>query len=84
MKINPLRKQFEAGHSYKVRSPCDSGLDLTVQIIRRTAKTVWFEVQGDIYSRRITPAEQWGAEWFYPFGKYSMAMHTSADDEVGA
>ena len=69
-------KQFKVGETYETRSICDHNCIFSFKILRRTAKCVWVNVDGEIVRRGI---EVWrDAETFYPFGKYSMAAIISA------
>lgn len=64
--------KFETGTEYSTRSICDSECVFTVNIIRRTAKSVWIkDMNGETVRRSIKVLD--GVEFFFPYGKYSMA-----------
>lgn len=64
--------KFETGTEHSTRSICDSECVFTVNIIRRTAKSVWIkDMNGETVRRSIQVVD--GAEQFFPYGKYSMA-----------
>ena len=74
-KPEPVR--FEVGVSYFCRSACDSNCIWHFRIIRRTASSVWVEVDGKQCRRGV---RVWsGVEKFEPFGRYSMSPVVSAD-----
>ena len=63
---------FQTGTEYSTRSICDSECVFTVNIIRRTAKSVWIkDMNGETVRRSIQVVD--GVEEFFPYGKYSMA-----------
>lgn len=69
--------RFEVGVSYFCRSACDSNCIWNFRIIRRTASSVWVEVDGKECRRAV---RVWsGVEKFEPFGRYSMSPVVSAD-----
>jgi hypothetical protein len=69
--------QFEAGKTYYAHAICDHDTIYSFEILRRTAKTVWVEVHGEVVKRRVSV--DGGVESFMPFGSYSMAACISAD-----
>lgn len=73
--------KFEVGVTYYARSICDHNCIYRGRIEKRTEKTVWFKDPRNsnekMQSRRIDVRD--GVEGFYPFGRYSMAAHYSAD-----
>lgn len=73
----PEPVRFEAGVSYFCRSACDSNCIWHFTIIRRTASSVWVDVDGKQCRRGV---RVWsGVEKFEPFGRYSMSPVVSAD-----
>lgn len=69
--------KFETGKTYYARSVGDHDCIYKFEILRRTDKSVWVKVHGEIVRRAI---EVHGStEAFYPHGKYSMAAVISAD-----
>lgn len=73
----PEPVRFEVGVSYFCRSACDSECIWHFRIIRRTASSVWIEVDGKPCRRGIRVWD--GIEKFDPFGRYSMSPVVSAD-----
>lgn len=63
--------KFEVGKTYEARSICDYDCIFKFEILRRTEKSVWVRVHGDIERRAIKVQE--GVEQFSPFGNYSMS-----------
>lgn len=70
-------KQFVVGQIYSCRSICNYDCQWSFEILRRSAKSVWVEVDGKV-SRRSLSAWN-GAEFFKPFGSYSMSPSVYAD-----
>ena len=68
---------FEVGKTYTTRSIGDHDCIISVTIEKRTAKTVSGKVHGELKTFRIGLYE--GAEFFRPWGSYSMAPTISAD-----
>ena len=69
-------KTFKTGQTYETRSICDYDCIFSFEILRRTKKCVWVDVDGETVRRGI---EIWqDAETFSPFGKYSMSAIISA------
>lgn len=64
-------KRFETGKTYSTRSICNHDCIFSFTILRRTAKSIWTEVDEKVVRRSIEIYN--GTETFYPFGKYSMA-----------
>lgn len=62
--------KFKTGHIYATTSICNHEVVYSFCIERRTAKSVWVEVDDKVVRRAIEIYN--GAETFYPFGKYSM------------
>lgn len=73
----PEPVRFEAGVSYFCRSACDHECVWHFRIIRRTASSVWVEVNGKECRRSVRVWD--GVEKFEPFGRYSMSPVVSAD-----
>lgn len=75
--------KFEVGQEYYGRFSCNYHSIVSVEIVKRTEKSVWFEhphKQGEIVRRRISKMGGGAShEYFMPFGSYSMAMLISAD-----
>lgn len=73
--------KFETGTEYSTRSICDSECVFTVNIIRRTARSVWIkDMNGETVRRSIHVLD--GVEFFFPYGKYSMAPVIKATGKV--
>jgi hypothetical protein len=71
-------QKFNTGQTYSTRSVCNHDCVFSFTILRRTAKSIWTEVDGQVVRRAI---EIWrGEETFYPFGKYSMCAIIGATD----
>jgi hypothetical protein len=64
-------KKFKTGATYSARSICNYDVIWEFEIKRRTAKSVWVEVDGQVKRRAISVWDN--AETFSPFGSYSMA-----------
>lgn len=62
---------FEIGKTYTTRMICDADLILTMEVVKRTEKTVTCLYQGKVRSYRVHLYN--GVESFYPDGRYSMA-----------
>lgn len=78
-----MTKQFEVGQSYATRSACDHDCIYAYKIERRTAKSVWIEIEGKVERRTINTYS--GVETFKPHGRYSMSatiMADRAEDDV--
>ena len=74
--------KFHCGTEYTTRSICDSECVFTVNIIRRTAKSVWIkDMNGETVRRSIQVVD--GCEQFFPYGKYSMAPVIKATNTKG-
>ena len=70
-------KQFKAGSKYYCRSICDHNCIWYFDILKRTDKSVWVEVDNKIVRRSL---RVWGgSEQFNPFGSYSMAPIVTAE-----
>jgi DNA repair protein RadC len=66
-----VKFKFEAGRTYTFGWIGDSELKTDVKVIRRTEKSVWFQIRDEEVKR--TKINVWsGEETFYPTGKYSM------------
>ena len=68
--------RFKVHMTYETRSICDHNCIFSFTITRRTEKSVWVEVRGELVRRSITVHD--GVETFMPFGSYSMAPIVSA------
>ena len=64
-------KKFETGKEYSTPSICDYNCLFSFIILKRTEKSVWIRVYGNLTRRQIEIYDN--TETFYPFGKYSMA-----------
>ena len=70
-------KKFETGTTYTMRSVCDHNAVWSFDVLRRTAKTVWLIVDGNVRSFRV---KVWNdCEEIMPLGSYSMAPRLTAD-----
>jgi len=70
--------KFNAGQTYSTRSVCNHDCVFSFTILRRTAKSIWTEVDGQVVRRAIEVYQ--GEETFYPFGHYSMCAIIGASD----
>lgn len=77
-----IMAKFETGKTYYARSVGDHDCIYKFEILKRTEKSVWVRVHGEIVRRAIEV--HGSAEAFYPHGKYSMAAVISADRPVGS
>jgi hypothetical protein len=72
-----IMAKFETGKTYFTRSIGDHDCIHKFEILKRTDKSVWVKVHGEIVRRAIEI--HGNTEAFYPFGKYSMAATITAD-----
>lgn len=72
--------KFHVGKTYAAPSPCDSKCTFSFTILKRSAKSVTIEVRGKRVRRLLKAGDR--AEWFRPFGNYSMAATIYADKEA--
>jgi hypothetical protein len=72
--------KFETGKTYFTRSIGDHDCIHKFEILKRTDKSVWVRVHGEIVRRAIEI--HGNTEAFYPFGKYSMAATITADSPL--
>jgi len=70
-------EKFKTGETYTAHSICDYDIVWSFEILRRTAKSVWVEVDNKIVRRAIDIFQN--TETFSPFGKYSMSATVHAD-----
>lgn len=70
-------KAFEVGRTYQTRSICDHNCIFSVEIVKRTAKTVIVRKNGKEQRNKITVIN--GRETIYPWGVYSMCPVISAE-----
>ncbi|MCM1217207.1 MAG: hypothetical protein NC548_22130 [Lachnospiraceae bacterium] len=63
-------KAFEVGKTYQTRSICDHNCIFSIEIVKRTAKTVIVKKNGKEQRNKITVID--GHETIYPWGVYSM------------
>ena len=63
-------KAFEVGKTYQTISICDHNCIFSIEIVKRTAKTVIVKKNGKEQRNRITVID--GRETIYPWGVYSM------------
>jgi len=71
--------KFEIGKTYATSSICDHNCIYEFKILRRTTKSIWVKVYGEIKRRKITIYEN--REEFFPFGHYSMCAVINAEKE---
>lgn len=64
-------KTFEEGKTYYTRSACDHNCIFTIEVVRRTAKTVTYKYLG-LQRRSNIKLDENGNEWIRP-DNYSMA-----------
>lgn len=65
-------KRFEIGKTYSTRSACDHNCIFSGTVVKRTEKTVTFDLDGR--GRKTCRVSEYdGAESVLPFGRYSMA-----------
>lgn len=65
--------KFESGKTYTARSICDHNCIFTVNVIKRTAKTILAYVDNSSDPKRLRITERNGEEMVWPHGSYSMA-----------
>lgn len=65
--------KFESGKTYTTRSVCDHNCIFSIQVERRTAKTIMAFVDGAKESQRLGITVHNGEEMVWPTGRYSMA-----------
>jgi len=70
--------KFETGKTYSTRSICDNDCIISVNIEKRTAKTITTTVHGELRTFRIAECD--GAESIKPWGTYSMCPMITAND----
>ena len=63
-------KAFEVGKTYQTIIICDHNCIFSIEIVKRTAKTVIVKKNGKEQRNRITVID--GRETIYPWGVYSM------------
>jgi hypothetical protein len=75
--------QFETGKTYRIKFIGDSELETPATVVKRTAKTVWLDIQGEtgIVRKKIKQYED-GTEYCEPYGTYSMRPYLSAAKPV--
>jgi hypothetical protein len=73
----PIIKKFEVGETYSCNSVCDSDCWWHFKIVKRSAKSIWTEIDGEVKCRRISIYRE--SETFMPFGSYSMAPIVRAE-----
>ena len=66
-------KTFESGKTYSTRSICDHDCIFSVDVIKRTAKTVTVNMKGFLKNKRLGINIWDGEETIRPLGSYSMA-----------
>jgi hypothetical protein len=73
--------KFEPGKTYFTRSICDHNCIFSVEVLKRTAKTITALVDGrEVKTLRVAPNYKATAEQVAPHGRYSMAALVDADD----
>jgi hypothetical protein len=69
-------KKFKVGETYSARSICNYDTVWNFTIVKRTAKSIWAEIDGKVQRRAV---RVWNdKESFSPFGSYSMAPVVNA------
>jgi len=71
--------KLETGKTYRIKFIGDSELETPATVVKRTAKTVWLDIQGetDVIRKKIKTYED-GTEFCEPYGSYSMRPYLSA------
>lgn len=64
--------KFEVGKTYKYGWAGDADLVSFIVCVKRTAKTITFDEDGEIVTRRVKNDAVYG-EWIEPKGSYSMS-----------
>lgn len=82
MSNQPEAHTFEAGKTYYGRFMSNYDQTHEITIIRRTAKTVWFEQYGEVVHRRVGHVGWCNSEAISPFGTYSMSMSIYAREVI--
>lgn len=75
-------EMFKIGGTYYTRSICDHNCIYTVEVLKRTAKTITAKVDGrEVKTLRISINHRCTAEMVRPHGTYSMAAIVDATDD---
>ena len=79
---NTIRK-FETGKTYQTRSIGDYNCTFKIEVLKRTAKSIWFKDLHDssIIIRKSVKVYD-GVEEVMPLGTYSMAPRITAEKLV--
>ncbi len=64
--------KFKANQEIKARSICDHNCIWTAKVLKRTAKMVTIEIDGEVKRCKIQDMGD-GREFIFPKGQYSMA-----------
>jgi hypothetical protein len=73
-----MQTKFIPGRSYSTRSACDHECIFSIEVLKRTEKTVTIRKSGDrVKTCRISDYD--GAEMIKPWGSYSMCPIIRAD-----
>lgn len=72
-------KQFEIGHTYQTRSACNHDCIFSIEIVKRTTKTVTYIYNGETRRSNIK-IDPFSGEFIIP-DKYSMAPIFRAERE---
>lgn len=74
--------KFETGKQYQVRSIGDHNCIWTFEVIRRTAKSIWVNCEGEYQNKRLVVSTRDSQEVVKPFGTYSMSPTLRASNVV--
>lgn len=74
-------KQFEIGHTYQTRSACNHDCIFSIQVMKRTEKTVTYLYDGEVRRSKIMFDRYSGNEYIMP-DRYSMAPVFRAEREI--
>jgi len=74
--------KFEPGKTYSTRLITDRNLSISLQVVRRTDKTIWITgIRDDKKPQALRPFQYNGIEHVRPWGNFSMSPIISADDK---
>ena len=68
-----MENNFIVGKTYTAKSACDQDCIFSATVINKTAKTVIIKTRTEGAKRCKVHTSIFGGQYFYPFGRYSMA-----------
>ena len=72
--------KFKAGNNYGARSTGDYDCVFEYSVIKRTDKSLWLQVQGELKRLKIHCSD--GVEHVFPLGHYAFCPCLRADKEI--